>query len=263
MRDLQAQGWPARALPLIDISPPQDAATLDLLRHWRAHWPSLDAMMFVSGAAVSHFFAQDVSAPALPAGETRFWAPGPGTARVLAQALSGLGLDASRIDAPAADAGQFDSEALWPVVAPQARVGRRILVVRGASTGAAAADAPTGPIRHAGNGRDWLIEQCEAAGAEVVSCVAYQRSAPRWTDEQRAEARAAAAPDCAWLFSSSEALNHLTASVPHTDWGQTCAIATHPRIAAQARAAGFGRVIETRPALPDLLRALESHWSPA
>ena len=40
---LQAQGWPAQALPLIDISEPHDAATLDLLQHWRSHWLDMDA----------------------------------------------------------------------------------------------------------------------------------------------------------------------------------------------------------------------------
>ena len=261
---LQAQGWPAQALPLIDIAEPQDAATLALLRHWRAHWLDMDALLFVSGAAVGHFFARDVRPPTRPDRGTRFWAPGPGTARVLAQALTGLGLGATRIDSPPTDAGQFDSEALWPVVAPQVRAGRRILVVRGASPeGAAMAASPPPQNRHAGNGRDWLIQQCEAAGARVESCVAYERSAPRWTAAQAAVARAAASTGSVWLFSSSEAVNHLFTAAPHTDWSPACAIATHPRIAASAKAAGFGRVIETRPALPDVLRALESNWSPA
>ena len=257
--------WSIRqALPLIDISEPQDTATWASLRYWRAHWLDMDALLFVSGAAVSHFFAQDVRAPTRPDGGTRFWAPGPGTVRALAQALTGLGLGATRIDSPPTDAGQFDSEALWPVVAPQVRAGRRILVVRGASPeGAAMAASPPPQNRHAGNGRDWLIQQCEAAGARVESCVAYERAAPRWTAAQAAVARAAASTGSVWLFSSSEAVNHLLTAAAHTDWSPACAIATHPRIAASAKAAGFGRVIETRPALPDVLRALESNWSPA
>ena len=63
---------------------------------------------------------------------------------------------------------------MWNV-APQVRAGTRILVVRGLSV-----DAPSGNGPVAGNGRDWLIAQCEAAGAQVESCVAYERSAPRW-----------------------------------------------------------------------------------
>jgi uroporphyrinogen-III synthase len=123
--------------------------------------------------------------------------------------------------------------------------------------------SPPPKNRHAGNGRDWLIQQCEAAGASVESCVAYERSAHRWTTEQAAVARAAASAGSAWLFSSSEAVSHLSTAAPGTDWSPACAIATHPRIAASAKAAGFARVIETRPALPDVLRALESNWSPA
>ena len=82
VRALQARGWPAEAWPLITIGEPTQASDLQALRHWRAHWPAQDALMFVSAAAVTHFFA-GVQAPA-PAPSTRFWAPGPGTARVLA-----------------------------------------------------------------------------------------------------------------------------------------------------------------------------------
>lgn len=255
---LQAQGWPAVALPLIEIAEPGDALAVQDLHHWRAHWTDMDALMFVSGAAVSHFFAGDVR-PALEAGlRTRFWAPGPGTARVLAQALKPLGLDARRIDAPPADAAQFDSEALWPVVASQLQTGRRILLVRGVSRDALPEDAPV-PL--AGNGRDWLIRQCEAAGAQVQACVAYERRAPVWTVAAKQLALQAADAGSVWLFSSSEALDHLLAAGLQTDWSQAEALVTHPRIAERARASGFARVVETRPALPDVLRTLESGWT--
>lgn len=256
---LKAQGWPAAALPLIHIAEPSDATTAMALHHARAHWAEMDALMFVSGAAVSHFFAQGVAAaPAGSALRTRFWAPGPGTARVLAEALSGVGVAPDRIDAPTADAPQFDSESLWPVVAPQLRTGHTLLVVRGAS-----ADAAPGPAGDPGqgNGRDWLIRQCEAAGARVQACVAYERRLPVWTDEERALAQLARGGDSAWIFSSSEALDNLLALEPGGDWSHTAALATHPRIGARVREAGFGRVIPTRPALPDVVRALESAWT--
>lgn len=255
---LQAQGWPATALPLIEIAEPADAATAQGLHHWRAHWADMDALMFVSGAAVSHFFAGDVR-PAPEAGlRTRFWAPGPGTARVLAQALKPLGLDAGRIDTPPADAAQFDSETLWPVVASQVQTGRRILLVRGVSLDTVPEHAPS-PL--AGSGRDWLIRQCEAAGAQVQACVAYERRAPVWSGEAQQLALQAAAAGSVWLFSSSEALDHLLAAGLQTDWSQAEALVTHPRIAQRARSSGFARVMETRPALPDVLRALESGWT--
>jgi uroporphyrinogen-III synthase len=257
VESLRAAGWPALALPLIHINEPHDAVTAQALHQARAQWAEMDALMFVSGAAVSHFFARDVApAPGLNL-RTRFWAPGPGTGRLLAQALTGLGLDASRIDAPPSDAPQFDSEALWPVVAPQVLAGRRIGVVRGVSVDAGAGQ-PSPPT---GNGRDWLIRQCEAAGAVVQACVAYERRAPDWTDDTRAQALQAQAPGSVWLFSSSEALDHLLAADPQADWSRAEALVTHPRIAERARQAGFGRVVQTRPALPDVLRALESGWT--
>jgi uroporphyrinogen-III synthase len=40
------------------------------------------------------------------------------------------------------------------------------------------------------------------------------------------------------------------------------ALATHPRIAEAARALGFAEVITARPALADVVRALESWASP-
>jgi uroporphyrinogen-III synthase len=253
---LKTQGWPAQALPLIHIVEPQDGASAQALHQARAHWAEMDALMFVSGAAVSHFFAHGVAPVPAQGAPTRFWAPGPGTARLLAQALSRLGIAADRIDAPPPEALQFDSESLWPVVAPQVQRGRRIGVVRGVSVSAA-----TAPRAATGNGRDWLIRQCEAAGAEVHACVAYERHPPLWTDDSRALARQAQARGSVWLFSSSEALDHLQANEPTSDWSQAAALATHPRIASRAQAAGFGRVAQSRPALADVVRALESGWT--
>lgn len=246
---LQAQGHAALALPLIGIGPPAEPGLQAALEHWRAGWRSQQALMFVSGAAVTHFFDRP---PTLGgACTTRFWAPGPGTAA----ALRRCGLPAGHIDAPPPEAAQFDSEALWAVVAPQVRPGWRILVVRGASPEAEPADAPAA---QPGQGRDWLIRQCEAAGATVQACVAYERRAPVWDAATRALAMAAAQDGSVWLFSSSQALEHLLALLPGTDWSRTPALATHPRIAAAAQAAGFGCVRQTRPGLSDVVRALES-----
>lgn len=211
--------------------------------------------MFVSAAAVQQFFVRDVERPPAAHGlTTRFWAPGPGTARALVQALAGLGLSADRIDAPALDAAQFDSEHLWPVVEAQLHSGARVLIVRGHS--------PEMPSLHdtalPGTGRDWLIQRCEAAGARVDACAAYERRAPVWSAREQELVRGASGADQMWLFSSSEALTNLQTLAPGMDWSAACALATHPRIAAAARRAGFGHVIESRPALPDVLRTLES-----
>ncbi len=249
---LRGHGWPALALPLIEIGEPRDEAALAALQHWRQGAFQADAVMFVSGAAVVHFFAGGDAVRALQPVATRFWAPGPATAA----ALRDVGVPADRIDAPPDDAEQFDSEALWPVVAPQVRAGRTVLVVRGVSQGAA-------PETVAGSGREWLIRRCQAAGARVDACVAYERRAPGWSAEQSRLALGACGPGAVWLFSSSEALANLQTLLPGADWRAASALATHPRIAEAARSAGFGEVAISRPTLSDVMRALESAWSPA
>lgn len=248
---LMAKGWTAQPIPLIEIGEPHEPPVLDALNDWRRRWPTMDAMMFVSGAAVSHFFSTTATA-AVTGSRTRFWAPGPATA----DALRATGVPGDRIDAPARDAPQFDSEHLWPVVAAQARPGAQVLIVRGASEGALTQ-------AQAGNGRDWLIGQCEAAGARVEACVAYERRPPVWTPAQRECASAALGPQFVWLFSSSEALSNLQCLLPGTLWQGTAALATHPRIAEAVRRAGFDPVIIARPGLADVMRALESAWSSA
>jgi len=256
---LRANGWQAEAVPLIDITEPGDPQAQTALTQHRRHWWQLNALMFVSAAAARHFFSRDVAQPtAQHLLTTRFWAPGPGTARALAQALAGVGVSVDRIDAPPADAAQFDSEHLWPVVAAQMHTGARVLLVRGHSP--ELDDLRDFPQEGAlpGTGRDWLIQRCEAAGAQVEACVAYERRAPVLSVAERALIQDASGVGQLWLFSSSEALTNLQTLAPGTDWSAALALATHPRIAAAARAAGFGQVIESRPALPDVLSALES-----
>lgn len=254
---LRASGWQAETLPLIDITEPHDPQTQTALTQHRRHWWQMDALMFVSAAAVRHFFARDVAPPTnQPLLATRFWAPGPGTARALAQALAGIGVSADRIDAPPADAAQFDSEHLWPVVAAHLHSGARVLIVRGQSPVLDDARDPPREGALPGTGRDWLIQRCEAAGARVEACVAYERRAPVLSVAEHTLMQDASGAGQLWLFSSSEALTNLQALAPDRDWSAAAALTTHPRIATAARAIGFGRVIESRPALPDVVNAL-------
>jgi uroporphyrinogen-III synthase len=205
------------------------------------------AIMLVSGNAAQHFFDTNtvlaLTGKALVAIKTRVWSPGPGTA----QTLQRLGIAAARIDCPAHDAVQFDSEALWAQVQAQITAGDRVLIVRGAE-----ADAPA----H-GSGRDWLAQQIQAAGGQVEFVVAYTRSAPVLTPVQMAQAQDGVRQGALWLLSSSQALGHLCAALPQQDWRSARALATHPRIAQAARAAGFGAVHECRPALEDVALAIE------
>jgi uroporphyrinogen-III synthase len=254
---LLEHGWPAQVLSLIGIDRPQSPLAQQALQRARYGWSRWDALMFVSSAAVKHFFGSGEGMPAGTAG-TRFWAPGPGTGAALAEALKMVGVSADRIDAPPGDARQFDSETLWPVVRDQVVPGKRVLIVRGTSP---AAEAAAPRAMHAGQGRDWLIQQCEQQGATVQTCVAYERCPPVWDASLRAQALAAAQPGSVWLLSSSEAVDNLRVGLPEANWAQAAALATHERIADAAREAGFGEVRASRPALPDVLRALESQWS--
>jgi uroporphyrinogen-III synthase len=229
---LARHGIESCVLPLIAIGPAPDARAL------RAAWSRLPhhrAVMFVSANAVRGFVPQDAGWPDGP----RAWAPGPGTR----DALLAAGVPEARVDAPAADAGQFDSETLWRAVAPQVRAGDVVLLVRGGDTQGRA------------TGREWLAGQVAAAGGHCESVVAYTRGAPVWS---AADQEAALAEGGLWLFSSSEAVANLRALLPDHDWSAAQALATHPRIAQAARAAGFGRVDETRPAFADVLASIES-----
>ena len=104
----------------------------------------------------------------------------------------------------------------------------------------------------------WLAQQIAARGGQVEFVVAYQRGAPRFTAQEVALAQQAAQDGSVWLLSSSEAVAHLAEALPGQHWGAAHALATHPRIAEAARAAGFGTVRECRPALEDVVASIES-----
>lgn len=259
---LRSHGLDAQDLPLLAIGPCSAPASQQALAAARAaalrpgHYR---AVMFVSGNAVSHFFQPDcaatLSGQALLAPQTRAWTPGPGTARALLQ----LGLEAQRIDGPPADAAQFESETLWQQVSSQVCAGDRVLIVRGASPAAApTAAVPASAARTAGAGRDWLTARLREAGARVELLAVYERQLPRWSPDQRAMARSAGADGSIWLFSSSEAVANLQQLLPDQDWRSGRALATHERIASKALAAGFGLVLQSRPALEDVVASIES-----
>ena len=242
---LQASGLQAEALPLITIALLPDSPAR------RQTWQQMDtytALMFVSGNAVDGFFASNQAAAIVQRSQAatdsiamqapRFLAPGPGTVAALRHA----GIPEAMIDAPAANAEQFDSEALWALLDRRPWQGRRVLVLRGQS-------ANTGVA-----GRDWLAQKMVAAGAQVDFASVYERRVPSFTAQQLQRIEAAARDGSVWLFSSSEAVGNLP---PH-DWSRSRAVATHPRIAEAARKAGWGVVVPSRPALGDIVASIES-----
>lgn len=246
---LTARGLSAVALPLIAIGPCTGPGALQALQAAREQLARYRAVMFVSGNAVVHFFEQNtpevLCSSWVLAPEIRAWSPGPGTARALEQA----GVPRTQIDGPAADAAQFDSEALWQQVSRQIRPGDRVLIVRGQS------EDPHDSTH--GTGRDWLAQQVDAAGGQAVFVAAYARCAPQLGPAEVALAQQAAHDGSVWLLSSSQALAHLAQALPAQRWTTARALATHPRIAQAARQAGFGQVRECRPALDDVVASIE------
>ena len=230
---LHARGIDAIVLPLIEIAPSDDAQPL---REAAANVSRYAAVMFVSANAVQAFFAL---APQW--GDARAWAPGPATR----ESLRAAGVAPDRIDAPAVDAPQFDSESLWQQVGGQLRAGDRLLLVRGGSG-------------EGGEGREWLAQQLATRGVQVDAVAAYARRAPDWSDGQQAAARRAAGDGSLWLFSSSEAARNLRRLLPAQDWSAARALATHPRIAATVRSLGFGDVAEARPGFEEVVASIES-----
>jgi len=247
---LRQAGHEACALPLIATLPASDPAAVN--QAWRA-LARTRLVMFVSPAAVHGFFAHRPPEAHWPAG-TLAAAPGPGTRRVLARCGEPAGLPLDQIVSPQADAEQFDSEHLWPLLAPLDWAAAHVLLACGGQDGQPA-------------GRPWLTQQWQARGATVEPLVCYQRAAGTWTPEQQALARAAlAAPSShLWLFSASEALKHLQGHhIPAlgldtaVDWSRAHALCTHPRVAEQARALGFGHVTVCQP-VPAAVAALAGH----
>jgi uroporphyrinogen-III synthase len=240
---LRAQGVAAEMLPLIAIGPPADAAPL------REAWSRLTDtafVMFVSANAASGFFAARPAGAVWPA-RTLAGSTGPGTTA----ALQALGVPAACIAEPPREPAQFDSEALWRVIAARPWQGAQALVVRGEQ------------------GRDWLAEQLRAQGAQVRFVDAYRRSMPELSVGEQALLREAlvAPAQTVWLFSSSQAVQHLLQLAPDADWSRGVAWATHARIAQAARDAGFGSV-HTLAATVDAVvalwgRALQSPPTPA
>jgi uroporphyrinogen-III synthase len=223
--------------------------------------------MFVSAQAVRYFFerqpaalradaqraddafqANHVAPPATWTNCPRCWATGPGTHKALLQA----GVPEACIDSPAADAAQFDSEALWQRVSAKVKAGQSVLIVRGH-------DVNTQPDAALdGTGRDWLAQQLQAEGVSAQFVVAYERRVPVWSAQQKAQACEAATNASVWCFSSSQAIQNLAQAMPAQNWAKARCIATHPRIAQTAQALGFGEIHMSKPSLADLLVSLES-----
>jgi uroporphyrinogen-III synthase len=259
VKQLRALQLDAVALPLIHIGAVADNG--DLAKAWE-NLPQYRAIMFVSSNAVRYFYhsnmplASEFTAYTAiknivilqdKAAKPRMWATGPGTR----EALLAQAVPSDLIDSPAADAGQFDSEALWSRVQHQVSAGDKVLIVRGRSSNANGAES----VKM--NGRPWLADQLTAAGVQVDMVVSYERNVPAFDAAELALMRQASTDQSIWLLSSSEAVANLK-TILDLNWPNAKAIATHPRIAQAARDAGFGVVYESRPLLTDVVASIES-----
>lgn len=244
-------GVPAQPLPLIAITEPPRPG--DVTRLWH-ELPAHRALMFVSPAAVDGFFRLRPDGCIWPAA-TLATAPGPGTAQALLNAGAAAGLRPEHLVSPAADAEQFDSEALWPMLAPLDWRGTRIAIVSG------------GDVQGA-KGRTWLTERWQEAGATVQAMQAYQRGPGRWDQAQTALAtNALKEQNATWLLSSSQALDflldqHLPSLGPARWQAQQAAqlhlLCTHPRIAEHARERGIQHIERCAPTLTSVVQARRS-----
>lgn len=237
---LRAAGVTAQALPLISTAPPARPELVQAV--WRS-LPTIRLVMFVSPAAVQHFFdLRPMDAP-WPEG-TLAAAPGPGTAAVLNRLGLDAGLCADQILSPPADAEQFDSEHLWPVLAPLAWHDAQVVIASGGQGEQA-------------QGRQWLSEQLRQRGATVHTTVCYQRGPAPWGQAEQALAEQALLhpQEHLWLLSASEAVQHLvqhhlpnlTGAPTHAVLAAQRALCTHPRVAASAQAAGMHTVWMCQP----------------
>ncbi|AOZ00597.1 fused uroporphyrinogen-III synthase HemD/membrane protein HemX [Cupriavidus sp. USMAHM13] len=269
---LQAAGLDVLGFPLLAIGPAADPAPL---RAALARLADFALVVFVSPNAISHALdalaeVQGAAVPQWPVG-VPIAVVGPASVAALAQ--RGIGAPREQVIAPAgaadggaddnvpgehaaqggeaADAPRFDSEALWAQLGSAldlaALAGREVLLVRG------------------NGGRDWLAERLREAGAEVQAVEAYRRAVPEPGPLQWQAVRDGlrpGAPPQAWLLTSSEAVRNLDALARQHLSPQELAclhqvqcIAPHARIAEQAGALGFARLLRAAPGDDGLLAA--------
>lgn len=228
---IRARGGVPLSFPLIEIHPPADPAPL---ANVATRLADFDLAFFVSANAVDRAMPVLREAGAWP-GHLRVATVGKGSEA----ALRRWGFDA--VIAP--DTG-FDSEAVLDLPAFQtgAVSGRGIVIFRG------------------DGGRALLGETLRARGARVEYVACYRRSPPG----------GGPAPLLAWLDSralhavtltSSEAVEHILALLGASGLSRfrdVPVFASHPRIAALAREAGFARVVQTDPGDMAIVHALES-----
>ena len=238
-KGLQAHGIDATALPLIDIAGAPDPAAVTAALGPRS---AAQLVVFVSPNAAQAFFG---SAPA-----------GRGGRRGLRRPRRGPARPASSF-AWACRRRRSSSRPPTRCSSIPKRCGRGFPATTGARrpfSSSAAPAAATGSRSASSSAAPASISSPPMRGPR-------RRSAP--TSGVAGSPALAAAARHLWLFSSSEAIDQLVALAPAPSidagrWREARAVATHPRIAARAQQAGFGRVIEARPTLAAVVACIQS-----
>lgn len=211
--DLGAAGWQTLDLPALSLCPlPIAAAALPLPQHY-------DLVVFVSGYAARAYLQQlrDLVGQTVWPTQVAAATVGPASARALRE-TPGFCVDTT-VFCPPPDAPSHDSEALWQILRAQERLPARVLLVRGTQ------------------GRDWLGDQLEAAGATVSRHAAYQRQPADWPRSSVEQLRkwAEKGAKATWLLTSGEGLAAVRTQIHQVgldDWWRACDfIVTHPTLA--------------------------------
>lgn len=230
---IAAAGGTALRFPVIAVGPASDPAQLEAIV------PRLDDFQlafFVSPNAVEYALRTILARRAWPAG-LRVATVGKGSERV----LRSHGLN----DVIAPQHG-FDSEAViaLPEFAAAAVAGRKVVIFRG------------------DGGRELIAETLRERGASVEYVTCYQRYCPALEPALLLGPVARGTVD-GLLLTSSEGVRNLRRILGDEGFAALRAVtvfATHPRIVAQARAAGFAAVIETPAGDDGLMQTLATHF---
>ena len=223
--------------PTIIIEPPADSAPLAAAL---AKINDYYAAIFVSPSAAEMTLAPLGTLPKKLPGSLHVFAPGPGTAEELA--TRGV----ANAEMPTRS---FDSEGLLalPGLQTSAVKGKRIVIFRG------------------NDGRELLREALVGRGATVDAITAYHRRAPNTPPTGLLELLRAGKVNALSVM-SSDAVNNLVPLIPANERATLLlalpVYASHERIAATARAAGFRNVIETEAGDAGLITALLARSQP-
>lgn len=230
---IRAAGGHALQFPVIAVGPALDPAPLEEIV---TRLDAFDLAFFVSPNAANYAMQFILARRSWPPG-LKVATVGKGSERVLA---------AYGCAAVIAPQQGFDSEAViaLPEFSAAAVAGRKVLIFRG------------------DGGRELLAETLRERGASVEYVTCYRRFCPKLDPRLLLEPVARGEID-ALLLTSSEGVRNLEQMLGAEGLEAlrpVMVFASHPRIAAQARAAGFHAVVETPAGDEGLMEALVNHF---